>query len=274
MQGLIGGARPIEVKTPLNFKPQGQLYPLLILLHGFNADADTQDRYLGLSQTALAKGYIFAAPNGTPTIGTGMFPRASTRFWNASESCCDFTSTKVDDVTYLRDLIRQIIQRYPVDPGRVYLFGHSNGAFMAHRLACEEAPRITAIAALAGSLRPLVSDCKPKEPVAVLTIHGTSDLIIQFDGGQTLPTTPAYPSAMATLSHWAKLNSCASSSRQGEAFSVVKNSTRMETTPIRFDACAANGAAELWKIDQGGHIPDFDGLFVPRVLDFFEKHKK
>ncbi len=274
LQGPIGGSRPVSVKTPLGYKPQGSKYPLIILLHGFNSDAEGQDRYLGLSRIALDRGYLFIAPNGTPALSTGATPGLTSRFWNATESCCNFTNAKVDDVAYLRDLIRQMIARYPVDPKRVYLFGHSNGAFMAHRMACDESLRITAIAALAGSLRPQVTDCKPQVPVAVLTIHGTADPVIQYQGGQTLPTTPRYPSAGETIGHWAKVNGCSTESINREKFTILRENSRLETTPIVYGSCAKNGAAELWTIDQGGHVPSFNEQFIPRVLDFFNKHQR
>lgn len=268
-QGAIGGNRPVTVKTPVQMDPQsGKKYPLLVLLHGFSSDGESQDRYLGLSRIALDRGYIFAAPNGTPSAGNVG------RFWNASESCCNFTNNPVNDIAYLRDLIRQIISRYPVDPGRVYLFGHSNGAFMAHRLACEEAPRITAIAALAGALRPRLEDCKPKVPVGVLTIHGTNDLTVRYEGGQVFPTVPAHPSALATIGHWAKVNGCSAEPQTGSRFSLLRGTQTPQTTPMVYENCQAPGSTEHWQIENGPHVPNFDDQFISRVLDFFGKHQR
>jgi poly(3-hydroxybutyrate) depolymerase len=45
----------------------------------------------------------------------------------------------VDDVGYLRAVIAEVSVRFAVDPRRVYVTGHSDGADMAHRLACESA---------------------------------------------------------------------------------------------------------------------------------------
>lgn len=268
-QGAIGGNRPVTVRTPLGFNSQGtRNYPLLILLHGFASDAESQDRYLGLSRLALDRGYIFAAPNGTPIAGNVG------RFWNATEACCNFANTRVDDIAYIRDLIRQIIARFPVDPKRVYLFGHSNGAFMAHRLACEEAPRIAAIAALAGGLRTRLEDCKPRVPVNVLTIHGTNDATIRYEGGRVFPTSPTYPSAMDTITHWAKVNGCESSPRNENRLSIVRSSRSNETLPLVFESCTANVKTEHWRIDQGEHVPTFNGEFITRVLDFFEDSRR
>ncbi len=42
----------------------------------------------------------------------------------------------VDDTEYLVNLIDKIASSYPIDREKVYIFGHSNGGFMAHRMAC------------------------------------------------------------------------------------------------------------------------------------------
>jgi membrane protein implicated in regulation of membrane protease activity len=57
----------------------------------------------------------------------------------------------VDDSTYLHRLLDAVKSAYRVDPTRVYFVGHSNGGFMAYRMACEHATEITAIVSLAGA---------------------------------------------------------------------------------------------------------------------------
>ena len=57
----------------------------------------------------------------------------------------------MDDVGYLRALVREALEVRPIDPDRVYVFGHSNGGFMSYRLASELADEVAAIAVLAGS---------------------------------------------------------------------------------------------------------------------------
>lgn len=269
MEGAIGGTRPVEVKTPPNYDPaSASKYPLLVLLHGYGSDAPQQDSYLSMSAAALARGYIFIAPNGTTAPGSGK------RFWNAGEICCNFENSPVDDVAYLRDLIRQVSARYAVDPARVYLFGHSNGAFMALRFACDQAPWITAIAGLAGSLRSDPKSCQPERPVGVLTIHGTADDVILYEGGQFTPQIPPYPSADATIARWAEVNACSKDITRSAPFTVLAGSQTLETTANSYAQCAAQGRTELWRIEGGAHVPAFDAGFVPRVLDFFETQRR
>lgn len=260
----IGGSRPVDVKTPADFNPtSGKTYPLFLLLHGYGSSASMQDRYLGLSAEALRRGYVFAAPNGTVS-------GSRRRFWNASESCCNFESTSVDDVGYLRSLIQQITARYAIDPKRVYVFGHSNGGFMAFRLACEASQWVTAVVGLAGSMRSDPALCKPERPVSVLAIHGTDDRVVRYQGGQFSKQGATYPSADATIAHWAKVNGCQAEPVSSAPFTILKRSRKPETTALRFPDCRAGARTELWKIEGGGHIPMFSQDFVPKVLDFME----
>jgi len=259
----IGGSRPVDVKIPQDFDSKsGKTYPLLLLLHGYGSSASQQDRYLGFSAEALRRGYVFAAPNGTMS-GTRR------RFWNASESCCNFESTAIDDVDYLRSVIQQITARYAIDPKRVYVFGHSNGAFMAYRLGCDASPWVTAVAGLAGSLRTDPALCKPERPVSVLAIHGTDDRVVSYRGGQFSKRGASYPSAETTIAHWAAVNGCQTDAATSVTFKVLKG-RKPETTATRYPDCRAGVRTELWKVEGAGHIPSFSQDFVPKVLDFFE----
>lgn len=259
----LGGSRPVDVKTPAGFDPKAGTYPLLLLLHGYGSSAAQQDRYLGFSQEALRRGYVFAAPNGTVS-------GSSRRFWNASEACCNFEAKTVDDVAYLRQLIEDITARYAIDPKRVYVFGHSNGAFMAYRLACDASNSVTAVAGLAGSLRSDPTQCRPERPVSVLAIHGTDDRVVSYRGGQFSKGGASYPSAEKTIARWAELNACKTEAVSSEPFKILRLSRKPETTALRYTACRNDVRTELWKVDGGSHIPMFNAEFLPQVFNFFE----
>ena len=95
------------------------------------------------------------------------------QFWNATDACCDFGSTGVDDAGYLRGLLEAIGSQFAVDRKRIYLIGHSNGGFMCYRMACQSADIIAGIAAFAGATFLDPSRCQPSEPVNILHMHGT-----------------------------------------------------------------------------------------------------
>jgi polyhydroxybutyrate depolymerase len=90
------------------------------------------------------------------------------RFWNATDACCDVDASGVDDSSYLAGLINEIGSHVAVDPRRVFVVGHSNGAFMSYRMACDHADTIAAIVSLAGAPPADPAACRPTEPVAIL----------------------------------------------------------------------------------------------------------
>ena len=55
-------------------------------------------------------------------------------------------SNNVDDVGFFAALIGKLTAEGGADPRRVYVTGISNGGLMTHRLGCELADKITAIA--------------------------------------------------------------------------------------------------------------------------------
>ena len=128
------------------------------------------------ANSAAQRGFFYAYPNGT-------LDSDGNRFWNATDACCDFHRTGVDDVAYLAGVIGEIRASFAIDPKRIDLIGHSNGGFMSYAMACAQADQIAAMVSLAGATFMAPTDCAPTDPVAVLQIHGTADDTIAFDGG-------------------------------------------------------------------------------------------
>ena len=129
---LAGGQRPVQVHLPSGFNllRNNDPAPLIIGIHGFNATPSFLESLIQLKDVAQDNGFIYMLPLGIKnTIGA--------RFWKATDACCDFADMGRDDSFYLSSLIKEVKRRVSVDPRRVYIIGHSNGGFMAHRLACE-----------------------------------------------------------------------------------------------------------------------------------------
>jgi polyhydroxybutyrate depolymerase len=192
----IGGDRPVDVTVPDGL-PAGEKVPLVMLLHGYGVGGLVEELYMALRPLALKHGFVYAVPTGT-VDSMGKY------FWNATDACCNFDGSSVDDSAYLAGVIDEIVARYPVDPKRVFLVGHSNGGFMSYRMACDHADKIAAIASLAGAMWLDTAKCAPSQPVHVLQIHGTADADVAYDG------SPGIPSAQTTVQDWATLDGCAS----------------------------------------------------------------
>ncbi len=208
--GIVGGDRPVTVNVPGSYDPSVPT-PLLILLHGYSVDGDVEELYLQLGPVADKSGFIYAHPNGT--VDMPPPPMTGTYFWNATDACCNFYGSTVDDSAYLDSLIKDIKAGWNVDPKRVYFMGHSNGGFMSYRMACDHADEIAAIVSLAGAMWQDTSKCKESGPVNVLQIHGTADTEVLYNGASTGtgPGMGAYPSAQTSVEDWASFDGCAAS---------------------------------------------------------------
>lgn len=258
-------ARPFNLKVPTGYD-KSKPTPLVVLLHGFTASGATQEAYLKFAPVADAKTFLYATPDGTQDT-------AGNRFWNATDACCNLDGSPVDDVAYINAVIDDVEKKYNVDPKRIFLVGHSNGAFMAHRLACDSAPRIAAIAALAGDVWADATKCNPQNPVAVLQIHGTADTVIAYGGGKNA-TLAVFPSAQASVATWAAKNGCASTATPGAPLDLEAVLLGSETTTVEYMGCKPGGAALLWSIQGGTHVPVFQASFATTVYGFLAAHPK
>lgn len=256
----VGGDRPANVVTPTSYDPEMPT-PLLILLHGYGASGAIQDAYFGTTRAAREQGWLLVLPDGTMD-GWGR------RFWNAP-GCCNFGGSDVDDVAYIRGLIEEMKMHFNVDAERVYLLGHSNGGFMAYRMACDAADVVTAVASLAGAAANDPASCDPARPVSVLQIHGTADLTIGYGGGNV--GVGAFPSAQNSVEGYATRAGCTGSEPMGN-IDFTSDVPGDETTVRVWTGCDAPLGAELWSVEGGSHIPSLAEGAIGRTLDWLGSH--
>jgi polyhydroxybutyrate depolymerase len=258
--------RPYGLKVPAGYDG-GHPVPLVVLLHGYTSNGDTQARYFGLPARADKAGFLLATPNGTHDL-------MGNRFWNATDACCDFFRSGVDDVAYIDAVIDEIAASHPVDPARVFVVGHSNGAFMAHRYACDRSGRVAAIVTLAGMQWKDQSHCSPSSPVSVLQVHGRNDETVKYDGG-TMPNGAAYPGAVETVSDWAQQNGCTGAlTATGRTLDLDQMITGSETLEETFTGCPAGTDLQLWTIERGRHVPAFNENWAEAIWAFMANHPK
>lgn len=266
---VVGGDRPVTVRLSPSID-KTRPAPLLIVLHGYTGSGSGMEDYFDLQREAERRGFVTAYPDGTKDS-------RGDRFWNATDACCNFYGSDVDDAGYLDGLITAIEAAVAVDPRRVYVAGHSNGAFMSYRLACTHADRIAAIVSLAGATFAKSTDCRPANPVAVLQIHGTADDTIAFTGG-SIDGHP-FPGAEESAATWATYDGCAAvpsavDQRVDVDADLTDAGQAAEATVKRWSGCQPGGAVELWTIPGGGHVPTISSAFGGAVLDFLEAHPK
>jgi len=235
--------------------------PLIVLLHGYGSNGVQQNEYMRISEMVDRYGFILATPDGTQeTAGRNA------RFWSASEACCNFYATDLDDSAYVLAIINAVKSQYTVDARRVYLIGHSNGGFMSYKAAHDHSDVIAGIASLAGA-EATVELPAPANPVHVLQIHGTADGTIAYAGGDIQGNV--YPGAVETVTRWAGYNGCTAENLVTATLDLDQSLDGLETTATRYgDSCQPGGSAELWTIAEGAHIPAISSVFPAKVVEW------
>ena len=123
--------------------------PLIVTLHGSGRNGIT----------LVEKWKDYAKKEGIILVGPDA---ANPQGWSAPQDGPDF----------LRDLIEELKTKYPVNPRRVYLFGHSAGACFAIHMSLMESQYFAAAAIHAGALRSdrefsLIDLPKRKIPISI-----------------------------------------------------------------------------------------------------------
>jgi polyhydroxybutyrate depolymerase len=235
---------------------ENEKVPLVVVLHGLGGSSRTIQRSSDIAAFAKRMKIAWVAPDGsTDTIGR--------QFWNAGATCCDFDDAAVDHVSALRSFVKQTIAARPIDPKRVYFVGHSNGGFMAHRIACELGELVAGVVSLAGAGPKPGEPCTAGGSVRVLEIHGDADEIVNIDGGPLFADAryPTSISATQTVTDWAKRNECKPAPKAAGTLDFDASLPGEETRVTRFEGCK-RGAVELWTVVGGDH---YVGLRSPSL---------
>jgi polyhydroxybutyrate depolymerase len=260
----VGGQRPAAVFPPSKY--QGPA-PILISLHGYTSSGAKQEAYLKMRSILSKKGIIYVTPDGTPDGG-------GNRFWNASKACCNFYGSGVDDVKYLMGLVDQVNAKFPVDRKRIYFVGHSNGGFMAFKLACERSDQIAGIVSFAGSMNVDRATCPAKKPISVLLIHGTADSTI-LPAGSSINGN-GYASDQSNLNFWKTKDKCLPTIglpkflRQTDYDSSIAGK---ETKIYSFN-CSTKTNLQYWSIADGLHVPAVNSKFSGNIVDWLLAQSK
>jgi polyhydroxybutyrate depolymerase len=235
----------------------GTGFPVVLALHGGGGNASQLQESLHLDDLADDQRFMAVYPEGIGrnVLGTQLGT------WNGGTCCGEAVKKDVDDVAFIRQLLDRLARDHPVDGKRVYATGISNGGIMAVRLACELAPRIAAIAPIAGPGIP--PGCAPERPVPVLFIHGTDDQCALYQGGEEcggcygrllregyglpLDTNDTFPcdGAEEQLAFFRGRNDCTTTTETFLQQGAV--------TCLRHAGCAQDATAALCTIQGGGH---------------------
>jgi polyhydroxybutyrate depolymerase len=224
-------------------------------LHGLGDRGANFERALAVPRLARALDFAWFAPDGT--VGP-----SGQRFWNAGRACCDFAQTGLDHAGAIAALPAEVERAGHASFGARVLVGFSNGAFLAHRIACDSGA-IDAIVALAGAPPgPDDPPCKPGRAVAVIVVHGDEDRVVPYHGGPLLRRADrVVPSAAETAAHWAKRNGCTEGPGPETTRDVLSERPDSETSIVAYSGCRA--PVELWTVRGADHL----GVLSPALVE-------
>jgi polyhydroxybutyrate depolymerase len=254
------------LKVPSGYDGSRPL-PLIVGIHAYGSDAGGLESYFQLDALADQLGFFVVYPQGT-------VDQSGRRFFTATDACCDFYDTGVDDVAFIGSLLDHLQATLAIDPARIYAVGHSNGGFLSHRLACDLSSRFAAVVSLEGATWNDPSRCQPTEPIAVVEVHGTDDTVINPAGGDVVDGYPdrVYPPLAQTMATWANLESCGATTHAGPDPGVIDSETSQPTTVQVWNGCRAD--VELWLNHGGTHVPELTPQWPVDVVGFLMAHPK
>jgi poly(3-hydroxybutyrate) depolymerase len=169
------GGRDVTLVSPDGLG--SSLAPLIIALHGGLGTADGFRRQLQFDGNPSFQKARVAYLNGTPASRV----MRNRLVWNAGDCCGLAAASNINDVGYISSVIANLQSQGLVDGNRVTIVGHSNGAMMAYRFACERPDLVRNVVAISGQLT--IPSCSNSSGVRVLQLHGTEDANVPIEGG-------------------------------------------------------------------------------------------
>ena len=212
--------------------PAGTPLALVIDLHGAGGNGKQQQGLSGFN--ALADKEKFLA----------IFPDGIDGYWNVDDKCCGTAGKeKVDDVGFLRAIITKVSAESCVDAKRIYVSGFSNGGGLAHRMGCDAADVIAAIAPAATDLR--TQPCNAARPISMMEVRGMADALEPYEGGLVGPAGGQYVAVGAKASQklWADIDRCTGSTTTNDKYCAT------------YTQCAEGVEVDLCSLPNTDHNP-------------------
>ena len=260
-----GVERSYVLHIPPGLDP-AQSVPLVLAFHGVGLDANEMIRISGFNVQSDTSGFIVVYPEGTGDI----------KSWNGGHCCGVAARDNVDDVGFVRALIRELSTSIPIDPEQIYATGFSNGAIFTYRLACELSDLIASIGPV--SAAPIQEDmdtCAPKRTVPVMHFHGTADDSNPYNGGESLGGFK-YISVSMAIQFWVDFNGCPTQPQTTKSGSIRHDV---------YTPCDSGSVVELFTIEGGKHAwpggkavnqkmgePNMDISATALLWEFFQAH--
>jgi len=164
-----GVTREYIIYVPEEYDNNTQI-PLMLNFHGGGITASGHVYFSDMRPMSEEESFILVYPQGLANV------------WNISLSSDKSSKNTTDDFGFILSVINKISSDYNIDTTRIYAAGFSNGAGMAHGLACVMNDKIAAIVSMGGLLYKHTSDNTNPSPKGIMSIHGTLDDSRPYDG--------------------------------------------------------------------------------------------
>lgn len=215
--------------------------PLLLVFHGGRGGPEAIARLAAFDAIADGGGLI------------SVYPQALTSNWSDGRLTTRPQNEEDEDVPFVRKLVEELCNRYPVDRTRIFAAGMSNGGMMCHRLGIQMPETFAAIAAVAGGMpEEITPPSTIAKPISVIGIYGTADPIIPWEGGPVgRGAGGRVLGARATTDLWAHLLDCPAEGTTENLPPLEDDGTRVwRETYARSDGRAR---VVLYGVEGGGH---------------------
>ena len=248
-----GVSRDYQLYIPTSYDGTKPL-PIVFNFHGFGGTASDHMKTADMRTLANNEMFFLVYPQGSLLGGYSH--------WNAAMPGGDNKST-ANDTGFFEAMLTSISSSYKVDPTRVYACGYSNGGFFSYFLAGTKSNLVAAIGSVSGTM--LEGNPDPTNPTPVISIHGTSDTVVPFSGGN------GYLSNSDVLNYWANKNGAITTpviTNLTSGYVTVEKSTFLDSSEIIW--------VEGYKINGGDHVwfdLDLNGFDTNQLIwNFFSKH--
>lgn len=212
--------------------------PLLFNFHGYTQSASFQFSYGNMRSIADTANFILVYPQGKLLNGN--------THWNVGSWTKRSNS---DDLGFTDAMIEAIASDYNIDLTRIYACGYSNGGAFSFELACRLSDRIAAIGSVSGMMTDRTqNNCSPSHPIPMISIHGTADNIVQYNGN--IPEE--IMSQSETLAYWATFNNTDPDPTIVD-IPDINNSDGSTVEFLKYPNGDKDVSVEHYKITGGGH---------------------
>ncbi len=238
----VGGlARTYSVHVPPSYTGKTPV-PVVLDFHPLSVNAGLWKLATGWSGVADDKGFLLVVPQGYMDS------------WNVGRCCSPAHDANVDDVAFVRALVKELEAHACVDAKRIYATGCSNGGGMTYKLACDAADLVAAGAPVdfdcitGPTSSPSCGACSPSRPMSITQFRGTNDGSVPYDGGPTKVVAGLeFPGAKNNFADWAARNMCTGSSHAEPA----------HPTCDTYTTCAGGADTTLCTVPLGQHCTSY-----------------